>query len=94
MRFASLHRKYTDTFIAAGLVAEIPEMSGYLIAKCQIFISENNHVGVKGRDIQARRGCKQNARQPRKFKKIFFIIILVLLKKIKATAVQVKLRCM
>lgn len=60
MRFASLHRKYTDSlfffFFAAGLVAEIPELSGYLLAKCQILISENNHVGAKGRDIQVQRG--------------------------------------
>lgn len=54
--FSTLHRKYTDSFIAAGLVAEIPELSGNLIAKCQILVSENNHVGVKGRDIQARQG--------------------------------------
>lgn len=57
----SLHREYTGSFITVGLVAEIPELSGYSTPKCQILISENNHVGVKGRDIQARRGRKQNS---------------------------------
>lgn len=90
--FSALHRKYTDSFIAAGLVAEIPELSGNLIAKCQILVSENNHVGVKGRDIQARQGWKQNTRHPRKSKRIFKIIYFgVTEKRLKRR--QCKLNC-
>lgn len=54
----SLQREYTDSFITVGLVAEIPELSGYSIPKCQILISENNHVGVKGARHSSATGVK------------------------------------